>query len=363
MRFHVISLPHTEPNASFGACAFTNKVRGFCKMMYERGHEVVLYAAEGVPDCPYTELVPCLNADARRQMVGELHYTEVPWDPASPAWSTYLHNVIVGLYAKLAPTDFICLIGGRAMQSIVDEFPNHIKVEFGVGYGGFCPTGTFRVFESYAWMHLCYGSRSRNPNDNDGVFYDAVIPGYLNIAEFPLGKTQLSYPYFMYLGRLIDRKGFQIAIDAADVLKVPLWTAGPGTGPRPNTHLGVLSREAVSKWVGMATALFVPTQYIEPFGNVAIEAMACGTPAITTDWGAFTETVIPDVTGYRCRTLGEFVEAGKRCLAGKIDPQTCRDHVEAHYTHEIIGNKYEDYFTRLNTLWGKGWYDLSPGAI
>ena len=50
-----------------------------------------------------------------------------------------------------------------------------------------------------------------------------------------------------------------------------------------------------------ARAILGPSLYVEPFGNMVVEGYFSGTPAITSDWGGFVDTVIPGITGYRCR--------------------------------------------------------------
>ena len=61
--------------------------------------------------------------------------------------------------------------------------------------------------------------------------------------------------------------------------------------------------------LGRACAMIFPIRWPEPFGLVMVEAMACGTPVVTTNWGAAPELVDDGVTGFRRDGDDDLVEA------------------------------------------------------
>ncbi len=50
--------------------------------------------------------------------------------------------------------------------------------------------------------------------------------------------------------------------------------------------------------------MIIQSDYISGAG---VEAMLCGTPLLGSNYGAFQETIIHGVTGFRCNTLGKIV--------------------------------------------------------
>jgi glycosyltransferase involved in cell wall biosynthesis len=202
-------------------------------------------------------------------------------------------------------------------------------------------------------MHSIYAGW-KNPTTADGRFYDVVIPGYLEPEMFPLGDGLGDY--YLFIGRLIDRKGYAIAQEVCQRLGKRLILAGPGEQKGYGEFVGSIDPETRAKLMGGAIATFAPTLYIEPFGNVVIESQACGTPTITTDWGAFVENNPQGVTGFRCRTLKEFMDATESVKL--LDRNAIRERAVSLYNLDTIGQQYNDYFERLLTLWGQGWYEM-----
>ena len=352
MRLHVVSLPHTQTTGEFNQCAYTSKATRFCTMMSDLGHEVFLYASED-NEARCAELVTCITKNQQENMVPEGEVYEIDFDPTLPLWRTFNAKVIEKLRPRLEPHDFICLTVGDPHREIVEAYPAHIVVETGVGYEGVLPS-TFKVYESYAWMHAMYGKDG--PTAANGRAFDAVIPNFYNVDDFPAGDGEGGY--YAFLSRMTPRKGPQIAIDAAAEVGAELWVGGAGGDRIEADHvkyLGFLDASARAEVLGNAMATFVPTQYIEPFGGVAVESMLCGTPVIASDFGAFTETVRAGIDGFRCRTMREYVTAA--VAVDGLDRDDIRGCAIARFSSEVAGRLYEFHFDRLMTLWGAGFYE------
>ncbi len=376
-RFHVVSLPHTQVTKDYLSCAYTQKVRNFCKMMRSLGHIVYLYAGEET-DTDVNEMITCIYKTEQGEYFGgtdtKKDFYPIEWKGTEPYWNVMNGRVITEMAKRVQDKDFICVIGGYCQKPIADAFPKHKTVEFGIGYQGFF--SDYKVFESYAWMHYTYGLQvgmapnppaGHNKRYENGQSYDIVIPNYFEPEDFPYSEEKEDY--CLYIGRLIPRKGFHVAVEACGNIGMKLKIAGQGIkefGPgyiktaemelRADhiEYVGTVGKEERGKLMSKARAILVPTSYIEPFAGVHIEGMMSGTPVITTDWGVFPETVVDGFNGFRTRTLREIQEAIKK--APELDSKKIREYAIKNYSLDRVKYLYQAYFEQLYELWGDGWY-------
>lgn len=364
-RFHVVSLPHTQTTAEYTACAYTQKVIKFCKMMKDRGHEVFLYASED-NEAPCDELITIASKKEQKKWFGENDFTKeffnINWDPKDEHWQIPNARAVTEIAKRARPTDFVCLIGGVCQKQVADGLPEMMSVEFGIGYSGVF--AKYRVFESYAWMHYVQGTLG----DDNGRAYDAVIPNYFDPDDFTLQEKKDNY--YLFIGRMIRRKGPDIAAEVTKRIGAKLVMAGQGVeaieGEKiiakeltvEGTHIKHLGHANVAQrneLMRRAKAVFLCTTYLEPFGGTSIEPMFCGTPVITTDWGAFPENIVHGEVGYRTRTLGEAVWAANN-LDKLASPKVIRKYAVDNFGMARVGELYQAYFEQLSTLWDEGWY-------
>jgi glycogen(starch) synthase len=150
----------------------------------------------------------------------------------------------------------------------------------------------------------------------DGV---TVIPNGIDptdlqpVADLPRLRARFAAPeerLILLVGRLVYEKGFHLALDALPGLirrvgGVRFLVTGSGTAEAElkaqAERLGLMEHGTFLGWTGddtlhslyrIADLCLVPSLY-EPFGLVALEAMASGCPTIVADTGGLREVVPP----------------------------------------------------------------------
>lgn len=344
MRFHVLGMPHTKFTTDYSWCAFTDRTRTFIDMMRSSGHEVFSYGGELVTDEERAAWFPWWNPATTAFN---------SFDPNSHHWTEFNRRCVEAIRANARDGDILCITMGASQWPVAQALPSLLPVETGIGYSGV--VAPFRVFESHAWRAFLGAKEATD----DVRLYDTVIPRAWDITDFPAGSGDGGYA--LYVGRVIHRKGVQIAIEATERAGIPLVIAGqydPATGPNtdfPHVRMvGVVGPEERATLMGGAACLFSPSMYFEPLGGVHIEAQLTGTPVITTDWGVYPETVLNGVNGLRCNTLREF--SGAVAEVAKYDRDGIRERAQARWGTAPVTEQFNEYFDRLSTLRRGGWY-------
>lgn len=357
----MLGLVHLPCSKEYMSCAFTQKNHKLSRMLLSLGHEVYYYGAEG-SDLECTKFIETHSLkDIRKEWGDGDNRFDIGYDwtntdfrhdfntERTETTKKFYRNTIEYINANKRQDDFLLCTQGSYHTPIADAVKLFLTCEPGIGYRG-SVRGRFRAFESSYIQNFTYGSEAPYQSIN-GSYYDRVIPNYFDEKDIEYGEGEGDY--YLFIGRMIKRKGILTAAMACNAIGKKLIIVGqgahvdkrgylvPNTDPdfelAPGTweYYGYADVEARKKLMKNAIATFTPTEYLECFAGTHIESMLHGTPPITTNFAVFPET-IPDClnsqVGYRCNTLQDFVDAARN----------------AHYVDRNIVRKYGERFLMGN---------------
>ncbi len=355
MRLIFVAPPHTETTGDFAACAFTQNLMTLCEALTNRGVDTVLLSGEeNEASCGWH--IDYYSSRDRHRWFGEFDKTKtmnIDWSD-TPAWrEANLRAAAAMVPLNLDPrNDIIMLSVGSSQSRIMKEFQNITSVEYAVGYEG--TTAPYRVYCSLAWKNFLAGKQSERFGPHDTVIHHYTEPQkWINIRHDD---------YVLFVGRIFRGKGPQeaAAIARASGRKLILAGTGVKSVEADRIHLDdgsfILGNQEEIEYVGPvnkserstlmrdAYATIVPTQYFEPFGLVAIESTMLGTPVLTTNWGAFPETILPEM-GSTFSSLNEGI--AKLELLGDLDRLGVHMATMDNYSTTSQVPKYIDYLSSL----------------
>jgi len=179
--------------------------------------------------------------------------------------------------------------------------------------------------------------------------YNGVDPDHYPFVE----KKE---DYFVFLARTTWRvKNVRTAIHWAKDLGVRLEIMGGSGVSRGLIHYnGLINEDQKLQLLSHAKALIYPTNWDEPCAAAPLEALACGTPVITTGNGCMPE-LVKEGTGFVCSNYQELLEAGRKI--DQISPQKCREAVENYFS---LSRMADDYLKLFQKIIAEGELDHQP---
>lgn len=357
MKLHLLGLPHTVTAAHYSHCAFTGKVLRFPAMMRPLGYEIVHYGVEGAETLA-TEQVDVMTQSEQNELRGHdgSELTKFVGDDGRTDSRLYVEfntRLRSALLDRVTQNDLVLLPFGHGHGQALAGLPFQM-VESGIGYPTLYPPAQFKIFESYAWMHFHQGRENRG-----GKNYEWVIPNYFDVDEWKF-QPDPDADLVVFLGRICAEKGLHTIVEIAKRrpdLRFVICGQGdpaPYLTEKNIIYLPPMAGKVRSMLLGTAHAVLMPTVFTEPFGGVAVEAMLCGTPVLSSSYGAFTETIEDEVTGFRCHTLGDFLAALDS--APSLDRQYISDRARRLYGYARAGKMYDRAFQQIADLREAGWY-------
>jgi glycosyltransferase involved in cell wall biosynthesis len=372
-RFHLLGLAHLPQSRKYMSCAFTQKNVKLASMLMALGHKVYFYGSED-SQVPCTKFIQTHTlADIRNDYGDGNNLFPIGYDwtntdfrhdftgPKKQSTIKFYLTCITEINKNKKDDDFLLCTQGEYHKPIADAVKLFLTCESGIGYRGSVKEW-YRAFESSFIQNYTYGYENNLACAN-GSYYDRVIPNYFDSHDIEYSEKKDNY--YLFIGRMIERKGIVTAYEATKAIGAKLIIAGQGGIVLPNgtltatddpdfeippgnwEYVGYADVNKRKSLMAHAIATFTPSIYMEIFGGTHVESMLSGTPVITTNFGVYPGT-IPDcmegIVGFRCNTLADFADAAIKCVT--LDPKPIRKYAERFLMDRVMLD-YERWFSDL----------------
>jgi glycosyltransferase involved in cell wall biosynthesis len=308
--------------------------------LHERGHSVTLFApGDSKVECELVPTVPrsLWSTGYRGDIASQMNVTLArAWAEHGRFDVIHSHVETLGfLFARLCPTPVISTLHGRLDGSGVPELIDE--------------------FSDIPLVSISASQRRWSPKAN----WVATIHHGLPLAESPFGST--AGDYLAFVGRIAPEKGVADAIalarSAGLVLRVGAKVYDQAERDLFDSVVAPAIREGVVEFLGEIGAIERDAMYAgalatvmlgawpEPFGLVAIESMATGTPVIARRAGALPEIVDHGRTGFLVDDLSEARLAIDR--ATSLDRSLIRETAVARFSVDRMVDEYERVYRLL----------------
>jgi glycosyltransferase involved in cell wall biosynthesis len=322
--------------------------------LHARGHRVTLFApgdsqveCELVPTVPFSLWARGYSGDLSSYM--NLTIAKA-WSRSGDFDVIHSHVETMGLaFARWSPTPVVSTFHGR-----LDVAGHHALLE---------------EFSEVPLVAISESQRRWSPRAN----WIATIPHGLDLGRAPFGRAVGDY--LAFVGRIAPEKGVADAVALAKATGLRLRMAAKVYDPRERALFAEVVAPAIEEGVveflgevgaaqrdelfAGALATVMLGSWPEPFGLVAIESMATGTPVIARRAGALPEIIEHGRTGFLVDDLQEAALAVERTSA--IDRRHVRQRVLARFSVDRMLDDYERVYAGLAGIAaGSGADDAAP---
>lgn len=214
----------------------------------------------------------------------------------------------------------------------------------------------YNLFKSAKNIHLVSISKSNKENFKTV----AIINNGLPVKNVPFSNR--AGDYLITVGRIVSCKGIDESIMIARKAKKKLLIIGRiGLSPQKKDyynkyvnpyidninviHINEASHKEVYEYLKKSLALLFTPRWEEPFGMVAIEALATGTPVIGYKRGALKEIITKRKIGYLSNNKQNITEAINNI--GQFDRQECRRYAQKYFDSAIMADKYITLYKKI----------------